>query len=73
MIYQRPSMQYDFNKNGMNDFICTNYVQLFIRNDALIYIVDMRSNDAIYGFFNDFAWHCYIYKKVYTELYQIYP
>lgn len=55
MIYQRPQMQFQYNKNGMNDFICTNYAQLFIRNNKLIYIVDMRSNDAIFGFFNDFA------------------
>lgn len=68
MIYQRPSMHYDYCRDGMNDFICTNNVQCFIRNNELKYIVHMRSNDAIFGFFNDFAWHCYVYNLLYDKL-----
>jgi len=68
MIYNRPSMQTEYNKNGMNDFICTYYSAFFIRNNKLINIVTMRSNDAIYGFFNDFYWHCEVYKRLYADL-----
>ena len=68
MIYQRPSMHYDYCRDGMNDFICTNCVQCFIRNNELIYVVNMRSNDAIFGFFNDFAWHCHVYEDLLNKL-----
>ena len=30
MIYNRPSMQTDYNKNGMHDFMCCQNVQYFI-------------------------------------------
>lgn len=73
MIYTRPSMQEDYCKDGMNDFICTNGVQCFIRNNRLLYLVHMRSNDAIYGMFNDIAWHCWVYNKLLTDLQKTYP
>jgi thymidylate synthase len=68
MIYQRPSMWYDYKQYDMNDFICTDGVQCFIRDNKLIYIIKQRSTDFIFGFFNDFAWHCYVYNKLYNEL-----
>lgn len=73
MIYTRPSMQVDYNKNGMSDFICTNTVQYFIRNDingtpVLRAIVNMRSNDAIFGYRNDFAWQKYVLEKLASDL-----
>lgn len=68
MIYNRPSMQTDYNKDGMNDFMCTFATQHLIRNKELIYIVMMRSQDAIYGFFNDFYWHCIVYDRMFTQL-----
>lgn len=73
MIYTRPSMHIDYCREGMNDFICTNTVQCFIRNNELIYIVNMRSNDACFGFFNDFCWHCHIYNKLLKDIQKIYP
>lgn len=73
MIYTRPSMHTDYCKDGMNDFICTNTVQCFIRNNELIYIVNMRSNDVVYGFFNDAAFHCHIYEKLLKDLQKVYP
>lgn len=62
MIYTRPSIHKDWNKNGMSDFICTNYVQVLYhrKSGKLNYNVHMRSNDFIYGFFNDFFWHCFV-------------
>ena len=32
MIYTRPSMHYDYNRDGMSDFMCTNAVQYLIRD-----------------------------------------
>lgn len=57
MIYTRPTMQYDWHRNGMKDFMCTYSTQQFIRNKQLVYCVFMRSNDAVFGFRNDVAWH----------------
>jgi Straboviridae dCMP hydroxymethylase len=71
-IYNRPSMQVDYNRNGMSDFMCTFATQQFIRNDELIYVVMMRSNDAIFGFFNDFYWHCEVYDEMYHDLLDTY-
>ena len=65
MIYNRPSMQYDYNKDGMHDFCCTYAVQCFLNEDEnddwhLGYTVFMRSNDAVFGFNNDTMWHSYV-------------
>ncbi len=68
MIYNRPNMQQEYNKDGMNDFMCTFSTQHFIRDKKLIYIVSMRSNDAIYGFFNDFYWHCIVFDRMFNQL-----
>ena len=64
MIYTRPSMHVDYNKNGMSDFMCTNVVQYFIRKGKLHASVYMRSNDAIFGYKNDWAWQRYVQKEV---------
>ena len=73
MIYNRPSMHYDYKYNKRNDFICTLNNQFFIRDNKLISIYSMRSNDAIFGFFNDFYWACEVYQMVYKRLLQYYP
>jgi thymidylate synthase len=73
MIYQRPSMQVDYNYKGMSDFCCTDGVQCFIRKNKLTYIVKMRSNDGIFGFFNDFAWHAIVYERLFKDLKETYP
>ena len=64
MIYTRPSMHVDYNKNGMSDFMCTNVVQYYIRKGKLHASVYMRSNDAIFGYKNDWAWQRYVQKEV---------
>jgi len=56
MIYNRPSMQTDYNTYGMSDFMCTNSVQYLIRDNKLHAIVQMRSNDVVFGYKNDYAW-----------------
>lgn len=68
MIYNRPSMHEDFKRDGMNDFICTLSHQFFIRGGKLHSVVNMRSNDAIYGFFNDFAWFATVHKRLLNNL-----
>lgn len=72
MIYSRPSIQQEYNKNGMHDFICTYSVQCFINNinndNYLDYIVYMRSNDAIYGFCNDSLWHITVMNRLKERL-----
>lgn len=64
MIYTRPSMHEDYNKNGMSDFMCTNAVQYFIRKGKLHASVYMRSNDAVFGYKNDYAWQKYVQQQV---------
>jgi len=73
MIYQRPSMWLEHTENGKSDFICTDGVQLFIRKNKLIYIVKQRSCDFIFGFFNDFYWHCEVHCRMMERLKQTYP
>jgi thymidylate synthase len=68
MIYNRPSMHVDSKHNGMKDFMCTNTVQLLIRNNTLYYLVYMRSNDAVYGYKGDYAWHKHVYQQAYRDL-----
>lgn len=69
-IYTRPSMWYDYNRDGMSDFMCTNAVQYLIRDDELHVIVQMRSNDLWAGYRNDRAWANYIQIMMAYELSQ---
>ena len=71
-IYQRPSMHNDYCIDGMSDFICTNAVQYVIRDGKLSCIVQMRSNDAVFGYCNDRAWQLYALKQVGSTLLHTY-
>jgi len=73
MIYTRPSMQTEYNKEGMSDFMCTNTVQALIRNNKLVYVVNQRSCDAIFGLKNDAFWHIYVQGELVKELKVDYP
>ena len=69
MIYNRPSMQYDFNYRGMHDFMCTYATQVFLNDIGdnkykLDYTVFQRSCDAVYGFNNDNIWHRHVMNKL---------
>lgn len=68
MIYQRPSIWKEYNENGKNDFICTNAVTYYIRNDQLNCVVQMRSNDVVFGYKNDFAWQQFVLNELAEEL-----
>lgn len=67
MIYTRPTMHKDWNTGGMSDFVCTNCVQYLIRDGRLDVVVQMRSNDAIFGYKNDYAWQRYVQHRVIEE------
>jgi len=68
MIYTRPTMHEDATENGRSDFMCTNAVQYMIREGVLHAIVQMRSNDVIFGFRNDFAWQDHVAEKLQVTL-----
>lgn len=68
MIYTRPSMWEDYNRDGMSDFMCTNAVQYMIRDDQLIAVVQMRSNDVVFGYRNDYAWQKYVADRLSADL-----
>lgn len=68
MIYNRPSMQYEFNMNDKHDFMCTFSTQVFLNDNKLDYIVNMRSNDAVFGYDNDARWHIEVQKRMCKDL-----
>ena len=68
MIYTRPSIWKEYNENGKSDFICTNAVTYYKRNGLLDCVVQMRSNDVIYGYRNDFAWQQTVLKRLCQDL-----
>ena len=68
MIYTRPTMWEDYKRDGMSDFMCTNTVQYMIRNQQLVAIVQMRSNDVVFGYRNDYAWQKHVADTLTTDL-----
>ena len=72
MLYTRPSMQLDCNLNGMHDFMCTYATQAFLNDEngqlKVDYTVFMRSNDAVYGYCNDYLWHSYVLNQLVEAL-----
>lgn len=68
MIYTRPSIWKEYNRDGMSDFICTDSVQYFIRDGRVIADVRMRSNDVVFGYKNDKSWQDYVHTQLANEL-----
>lgn len=68
MVYNRPSIWAEFCTQGKNDFICTNAVTYYIRDDKLHSVVQMRSNDVVYGYKNDYAWQSYLVQAISNDL-----
>ena len=64
MIYTRPSIWEEYNEEGKNDFICTNAVTYYIRDNYLQSVVQMRSNDVVFGYKNDYAWQLYVLEQM---------
>ena len=72
MVYNRPSIWTEYNENGKNDFICTNAVTYYLRDGAIHAVVQMRSNDVVFGYKNDYAWQRYVLEQLthdYNRLY----
>jgi len=68
MIYTRPTMHTDYCRDGMSDFCCTNAVQYLIRDSKLHVVVQMRSNDLIFGYKNDRAWQVEVQSRLLKDL-----
>ena len=73
MVYNRPSIWAEYNENGKSDFICTNAVTYYIRNNVLHSVVQMRSNDVVFGYKNDYAWQRYIMNKLVKDYNEFVP
>ena len=67
MIYTRPSIWEEYNEDGKNDFICTNAVTYYIRDAKVHCVVQMRSNDVVFGYKNDYAWQLYVLEQLTQE------
>ena len=68
MIYNRPSMHLDYNRDGMSDFMCTFANTFMIRDGKLISHYVMRSNDAVFGYNNDVAWAKFVQGQLAYDL-----
>lgn len=60
MIYQHPNMWQWYDLKGRSDFCCTNVHQYLIRDGKLHVVVQMRSNDVVFGYKNDRAWASHV-------------
>ena len=69
MVYNRPSIWTEYQDGGKNYFICTNAVTYYLRDNMLHAAVQMRSNDVIFGYRNDYAWQRYVQEKLQEDLY----
>ena len=67
MVYNRPSIWVEYNEDGKNDFICTNAQTFYIRDGLLHMVSQMRSNDVVFGYKNDWAWARYLLKMMTDE------
>jgi thymidylate synthase len=65
----RPAVQYVGNK----DFVCTMYLNFWIRNNKLNMKVQMRSNDVFYGLTYDAPFFSFIQQSMYYWLLSTYP
>jgi thymidylate synthase len=68
MIYTRPSMWSDYNRDGMSDFICTNAVGYLVRDGRLTAHVQMRSCDVVFGYKNDLQWAKHVHGKLAADI-----
>jgi len=65
----QPKFQYEGNK----DFVCTMYLNFWIKDDALNMKVQMRSNDVFYGLSYDAPFFAFIQQTVCIWLRRTYP
>ncbi len=65
----QPKFQFEGNK----DFVCTMYLNFFIRNNTLHMKVQMRSNDIFYGLTFDAPFFAFVHQHVFLWLRDTYP
>jgi len=65
----RPTYQYDGNK----DFVCTMYLNFWIRDNRLNMKVQMRSNDIFYGLTYDAPFFAFLQQSMHMWLKGTYP
>jgi thymidylate synthase len=65
----QPKFQFEGNK----DFVCTMYLNFFIRNNRLHMKVQMRSNDIFYGLTFDAPFFAFVHQHVHLWLKDAYP
>lgn len=68
-FFNAPYFQYDGNK----DFVCTMYINFWIRKGYLDMKVQMRSNDIFFGLTYDAPWFSTIMQSMYLNLKEVYP
>ena len=68
VIHTRPRIWLEYNDRGRGDFMCTNAVQYLIRDGKLHVLVQMRSNDVVFGYKNDRAWAEYMQRYMIRDL-----
>jgi thymidylate synthase len=73
MYFTRPTMHEDAVKNGRHDHMCTYNYNLKIENDNLYLMVNMRSNDAVFGYNNDVAFADYVFNLALKDLQKYFP
>ena len=68
-FFNTPHFQYEGNK----DFVCTMYINFWIRKDHLEMKVQMRSNDIFFGLTYDAPWFASIHQSMFLNLKEVYP
>jgi thymidylate synthase len=64
MVFNTPAYQ----RSGVKDFVCTMYVNFWIRDNRLNMKVQMRSNDIFYGLQYDAPFFSIIHQSMYLLL-----
>jgi thymidylate synthase len=65
----QPKFQFEGNK----DFVCTMYLNFFVRDNKLNMKVQMRSNDIFYGLTFDAPFFAFVHQHMYLWLKDAYP
>jgi len=65
----QPKFQFEGNK----DFVCTMYLNFFIRDNKLNMKVQMRSNDIFYGLTFDAPFFAFVHQHMFLWLKETYP
>lgn len=68
-FFNAPYFQYE----GNRDFVCTMYVNFWIRKNHLEMKVQMRSNDIFFGLSYDAPWFSTLHQSMFLNLKKVYP